>query len=268
MKERIITGFIMIAVIVCIMFFLPILFQPFVGIILGIAIWEWCRTAQILVPARYVFAAVTVALWLAATYSTTLFTVLLYLTTIHYLYALFLIIRFERQGTPISKRDLLVSGPIVLATLASTLIYIFHQSEGISQTDDALSLTFIIMIIAAADTGAYFVGRAIGKHKLAPKTSPKKTREGLLGGLLAVIAVVIVGRFMVEGWELSVTQLILMALIAAVFSVIGDLFISIIKRQNHIKDTSQILPGHGGILDRIDGLLAGVSVFYLLYQVL
>lgn len=269
MKERIITALIMIAVVVGIVFFLPILFAPLVAIVLGIATWEWCRTCQIRRVNGYGVAIATVALWILASLYPNVLTVLLVLSAVHYLYAIRLIVAYEKdQNHRIHRHHLRWYGPILLASLASCLIYIFNQSQGIDQLEDAMTLTFIIMVVAAADTGAYFFGRFFGKHKLAPHVSPKKTIEGLFGGLLTVTAVVAIFGFMVSGWALNFWQLWLISIITALFSVIGDLFISTIKRQNNIKDTSQILPGHGGILDRIDGLLAGVPTFYLLQQVI
>ncbi len=267
MKERIITALIMIAVMVGIVFFLPILFTPVVTAILLISIWEWCRIGKIKAKWAYITATTTLVLWGLAIYSSNVLTALLCLVVLHYVYAVRLIVNYERiVNYRIPIQYLRGVGPILLSTLAATLIYIFTQSQGVEQTADAMTLTFIIMVIAAADSGAYFAGRALGKHKLCPRVSPKKTIEGLVGGLLTVTVVVATCDFMVAGWYLSFFQLWFISIIAALASVIGDLFISIIKRQNNIKDASQILPGHGGILDRIDGLLAGIPVFYLLQQ--
>lgn len=269
MKERIITALIMIAIVVGIVFFLPFLFTPLIAVVLGISTWEWCRISHIRRPTSYFVAAATIILWVAAALSPTLLTVLLILSVIHYIYAIRLIFHYEKvQSYRINRHYLMVCGPVVLAALAASLVYIFNYSAEQTSIDDALSLTFIIMVIAAADSGAYFVGRFLGKHKLCPRVSPKKTIEGLIGGLVSVLLVVIFFGFMVEGWFLSFPQLLFISLTTALFSVIGDLFISIIKRQNHIKDASQILPGHGGFLDRIDGLLAGIPVFYLLQQLI
>lgn len=270
MQERIITALIMIAVVVGIVFFIPILFSPLVAIILGISIWEWCRISQIRRPTAYWIAAATIALWVAATFYPIVLTILLILSALHYCYAVRLIIQYETiQNFRINRHYLMLCGTVILPTLAATLVYIFNQNGGNGYSiEDANSLVFIIMVIAAADSGAYFVGRFFGKHQLAARVSPKKTIEGLVGGLLTVVVVVYGFGFMVEGWYLSPGQLLFISLAAAIFSVIGDLFISIIKRQNQIKDSSQILPGHGGILDRIDGQLAGIPVFYLLQQFL
>lgn len=267
MQERIITALILFAIIVGIVFFIPTLFVPLVAIVLGIATWEWCRISTIRRPHSYLVAIATIALWISACFYPAIFTTLLVLSALHYIYTLTLIYQYEKVSNyRINQQYLMVIGPVLLSALAASLVYIFHTTPDTPTTEDAMSLIFILMIIAAADSGAYFVGRFFGKHKLVPRVSPKKTIEGLIGGMVSVIIIVLLFDFMVEGWYLSTIQLTVIALITAAFSVVGDLFISIIKRQNNIKDASQILPGHGGILDRIDGLLAGIPTFYLLHQ--
>jgi phosphatidate cytidylyltransferase len=121
----------------------------------------------------------------------------------------------------------------------------------------------LLVIIWAADVGAYFAGRRLGRHKLAPNISPGKTREGLLGGLLLALLVAqllayYTGSFAVPSWPLA-----LIAGITVLVSAGGDLFISIHKRTTGCKDSGQIFPGHGGVLDRFDSLLAGAPFFAL-----
>ena len=124
-------------------------------------------------------------------------------------------------------------------------------------------LLVAILIVWAADTGAYFVGRKLGKHKLSPQISPNKTVEGLFGGLVAGVAVAVAfAPFAGAG----LAQLPLVALVAAIavgFSVVGDLFESLLKRHVGAKDSGDLIPGHGGILDRIDGVLAALPAFAL-----
>lgn len=269
MQERIITALIMIAVVIGVVFFIPVLFTPLVAVILGISIWEWCRIAQIRRINSYLVAAATIILWILATNFPVVLNILLVLSVLHYIYAVYLINQFGKiDNYRIHRSYLRVSGPIILSGLAAALVYIFNYTYAIPDSEEAMSLLFIILVIAAADSGAYFVGRFFGKHKLAARVSPKKTIEGLIGGLLTVVIFTALFQSMVEGWYLSFPKLLFITLAAALASVVGDLFISVVKRQNNIKDTSQILPGHGGILDRIDGQLAGIPVFYLLQQFL
>ncbi len=124
-------------------------------------------------------------------------------------------------------------------------------------------LLVALAIVWAADSGAYFAGRAFGKRKLAPRISPNKTLEGLAGGLLAAIAVALAGAALM-GTEGSMLPLVaLVALLAVLFSVVGDLFESLLKRHVGAKDSGNLIPGHGGLLDRLDSVLAALPVFAL-----
>ena len=122
-------------------------------------------------------------------------------------------------------------------------------------------LLLALAIVFAADTGAYFAGRGFGRVKLAPLVSPGKTWEGVCGGvLLAVLVAAIGGRFL----GIPVTAMTLSAALgAAGFSVVGDLTESMLKRHAGVKDSGSLLPGHGGVLDRVDSLCAGVPVLLL-----
>ncbi|WKY93694.1 phosphatidate cytidylyltransferase [Vibrio metoecus] len=124
---------------------------------------------------------------------------------------------------------------------------------------------FVCFLVWAADSGAYFVGKSLGKHKMAPAVSPNKTIEGLVGG---VVTAMLVGYWVAEGFGLqfsSMPAMLLIILLTVVISVLGDLVESMFKRVSGIKDSSNIIPGHGGILDRIDSLTAAFPVFTLLY---
>ncbi len=129
-------------------------------------------------------------------------------------------------------------------------------------------LLVFFFIIWSADTGAYLAGRSLGKHKLAPRISPGKTIEGLIGGLAgALVIAAVVGTLV---WELPAAKLIFWlfaVVLIALFSVAGDLFESIYKRRAGVKDSGKLLPGHGGVLDRIDSTCAAIPPYILvLYQ--
>ncbi|MBE0489588.1 MAG: phosphatidate cytidylyltransferase [Halomonas sp.] len=128
----------------------------------------------------------------------------------------------------------------------------------------AVWLLFVLLLVWCADIGAYFAGRAFGRRKLAPRVSPGKSWEGVAGGLAAtaVLAVVFAAW---QGLGLGGGLALLLAtLMVTLVSVLGDLLESMLKRYRGIKDSSQLLPGHGGVLDRIDSLTAALPLFALL----
>lgn len=131
------------------------------------------------------------------------------------------------------------------------------------QTHGALWLLFLLLLIWSADTGAYFAGRAIGRHKLAPMISPNKTWEGLIGALILQLIVLGLACY---SWNMSTKQwlgFVILTVVILAVSVLGDLAESLIKRILDRKDSGRLLPGHGGLLDRVDSLLPASVFFYL-----
>ena len=128
---------------------------------------------------------------------------------------------------------------------------------------NGLLLLAIFIFIWVNDTGAYLVGSRWGKRRLAPNISPKKSVEGSIGGLLLVLLSAVVLRLLLFP-ELSWLSILLIAAVVAIFGTMGDLFESSLKRQAGVKDSGKLIPGHGGILDRIDSLLLAVPAVYLL----
>lgn len=140
---------------------------------------------------------------------------------------------------------------------------VIHASE----PDGHQWLLVALFLVWAADTGAYFSGRKFGgrifSRKLAPRISPNKTIEGLLGGLALALVVAIAGALMIGVDAGQLPAIAAVALLAALFSVVGDLFESLLKRHVGAKDSGDLIPGHGGVLDRLDGVLAALPVFAL-----
>jgi phosphatidate cytidylyltransferase len=131
--------------------------------------------------------------------------------------------------------------------------------------DHAQLTTFTVLIaVFAADTAAYFVGRLVGRHKLAPVLSPGKTWEGFVAGSLAAIFVSFVALYENRDHFLTIWQAIVLGVVIALSEAIGDLFESALKRDLQVKDTGRLLAGHGGVLDRIDSLLFAVPAAYYL----
>ena len=131
----------------------------------------------------------------------------------------------------------------------------------------------MVVMVAAADIGAYFVGKRIGKNRLAPSLSPNKTWEGVLGGFAACLLVGILLIWLLHSYLITLSNgqiliLVLLSLVVTLFDVIGDLLESMLKRNRDLKDSGKILPGHGGILDRVDGLLAVTPIFVLTFLII
>lgn len=152
-----------------------------------------------------------------------------------------------------------------LATLGAWSALVLIHGDGVLGHRWLLAA---LAIVWAADSGAYFAGRRYGRRKLSPKISPNKTVEGLVGGLVAGL---VVG--LAAGWYagIAAAQLPALALVtftAVMFSVVGDLFESLLKRHVGAKDSGVLIPGHGGLLDRLDGVLAALPVFLVGKEVL
>jgi phosphatidate cytidylyltransferase len=120
----------------------------------------------------------------------------------------------------------------------------------------------VVLTVFAADTFAYFTGRYIGRHSLAPRLSPKKTWEGLVGGTIAGVFVSFIALYDKRHEYLSVWQAIVLGFVVVIAAVLGDLFESAIKRDLEVKDTGRLLGGHGGVLDRVDALLFAAPAAY------
>jgi phosphatidate cytidylyltransferase len=129
-------------------------------------------------------------------------------------------------------------------------------------------LLYLLTLVWVADIGAYFSGRRFGKHKLAPAISPGKTWEGVAGGSMLNLLWISIVFQISNGWGIEWWQFILIGLATSLVSIIGDLYESILKREAAVKDSGKLLPGHGGMLDRIDSVIAATPMFVIgLYAV-
>ncbi|MFT4607730.1 MAG: phosphatidate cytidylyltransferase [Chitinophagales bacterium] len=122
-------------------------------------------------------------------------------------------------------------------------------------------LLYTLTLIWIADIGAYFAGKRFGRNKLAPGISPGKTREGVIGGIVCNLVWMSIVFWLSGGWGIVFWQFICIGLFASAISVVGDLYESILKREAGVKDSGTLLPGHGGVLDRVDGVIAATPVF-------
>ncbi len=147
---------------------------------------------------------------------------------------------------------------IVYAPLLLTFIVLIRHSSD----DGASWIFFLLFLVFCEDIGAYYAGKRYGKHKLLPSVSPGKTIEGALGGLAASITIGFIFKFLFLP-HLPSGQCLIFFLCIGIVAPLGDLFESIFKRVGDIKDSGKILPGHGGILDRIDALIFAAPVMFI-----
>ena len=263
LKTRILTALLLLIVFLCALLYLPAPAWALVcAALAGIGAWEWGQFARLASRgARAAFAAVCVALALLATFEPLSVWIpngpehgafVVALLTANLLLWLVCIPLILRRRAPLPQGVTLAVGIIVLVPTAIALV-------GLRTVDWKLLLS-CMAIAWVADTAAFFAGRRFGKVKLAPAVSPGKTREGALGALLAVVLYgLLVAAAFQERLELTtVGWLLLVALLVVLtaFSILGDLLESWFKRQVGLKDSGTLLPGHGGLLDRIDSLTA------------
>ncbi|MBK5255810.1 MAG: phosphatidate cytidylyltransferase [Vicinamibacteria bacterium] len=205
---------------------------------------------------------------------------------------------FEMAGVPDSGRAFPVSGlPIVAGVVAALVAVMRADRHGIKvlagESAGALSglliglgagsfaalsslapseegtarMAFLLAVIVASDVFAYFVGRALGRHKLAPLVSPGKTIEGAIGGLIgAALASAMIGATFFRGQPLGL--LVTMGVLAAIAGIVGDLLESLFKRYVGAKDSGTLFPGHGGALDRMDGFILSAPLLYAIFRAL
>ena len=166
------------------------------------------------------------------------------------------------RGAPFDKM-IVASGVTILGVLYVVLLggHLVALRTGFEPLLSAHLLSFFFLVLMGADTGAYYVGRAVGKHKLAPKISPGKTWEGVAGGMVSALALATAAHF----WffrELPLKWALPLAGVMTILGILGDLTESALKRGAGAKDAAKILPGHGGVLDRLDSLLFNAPLIY------
>jgi phosphatidate cytidylyltransferase len=171
---------------------------------------------------------------------------------------------FHRQDSPVADWSLTVTGGLYLGLCGACLIKLRDVPEGLWWT------MTVLPAIMLADSGAYFVGQAWGQHKLAPMLSPGKTWEGYLAGVITgvVLTALLAALWRVgagDGTMLSAVHGLILGGLIAIVAPLGDLAVSMIKRQVDVKDSSDLIPGHGGALDRVDSIMwaAVIGYYYL-----
>jgi len=260
LRLRVLTGIALGVLLLAGLFLLPAPLTVLAfGAVLALGAWEWARFGGLLsVTARLLYAATLAALWaLAWVFSANLgfLLVLLSLACAWWAIAfLWLTLAPERHRAGLA---LLAGVPVLVPAFVALARLEVGRRAQIHGPEIVLCL---ILLVVAADVGAFFAGRAFGRHKLAPRVSPGKTWEGLAGGLTLVALV-----SWLVAWILGLPAMpsVGFGCAVGVFSVIGDLTESLFKRGAGLKDSGRILPGHGGVLDRIDSVTAAAPLYAL-----
>lgn len=257
LKKRMLTAVILIPIFLLILFTAsPQWFGALTGIVVLLCAWEWSalmgvkKFPQNLFYPFIMLFVLFAAMWLRIPQ-------VMYVGSIWWIFAFFLIILYPKAS------DLWGSGVIIRGLMGGfVLIPCWLALNLIRNADNGTYILLLLFILIwGADTGAYFVGKYIGKHKMAPLISPGKTWEGLFGALVTTIAIVLVALWKIQVPYHTWIGGVAIGVITVLFSIVGDLFESMLKRKAGIKDSSNLLPGHGGILDRIDSLTAAAPIF-------
>ena len=252
LKERVITALIALAVLLLVLFVVPAtIAESVIALLILAGAWEWSgflNAESTITRATYVAviaAMLTFVTWQAAHINGMLFQFALAWWVVALVWIFF-------YPTPIPDALRWVAGALVLVPLYNALIVLYHAGP--------LILLGALLIVWAADTGAFAAGKVFGRVKLAPQISPGKTWEGVLGGLVAVAILSFVVAWLSDA---RVAVLVPFCLAVACASIVGDLTVSMFKRTAGVKDSGALFPGHGGVLDRIDSVAAAAPLFAL-----
>jgi phosphatidate cytidylyltransferase len=255
--QRVVTAAILLVVLLIVFFRLP---QPaaigVLGIFVAVAAWEWSA----FLPLIHFFPRAVYTLFLVGLMAGALWVFpeqiplqpLLWAGLLWWSVAFIWLLRFPTKISPVVGA---VCGVFVIVPAWVALVILLAVPGRGPEY-----VLFVLMIVWAADIGAYFVGRRLGRAKLAPKISPGKTWEGFGGGMVGAIGIALCGSWWFD-W--SPWFLIPLAVSVTAISVVGDLTVSMFKRNAGLKDSGNLFPGHGGVLDRVDSVTAAVPLFAL-----
>jgi phosphatidate cytidylyltransferase len=255
--QRVRTAVVLLASLLVILFVAPeAVAVATATLVVALAAWEWATLARLPgVVGRGVFVALVLG-GSAAAYTSamgaTTFTPILLVGLLWWCLAFVLVIR---AAVPIPRWLAVGVGFFILVPAWTAFAGLIGAPR-----DGSYLLVLGLAIVFSADIGAYFAGHRFGRLKLAPRVSPGKTWEGLGGGLLCAMLTALIGGSLLG---LPARAMMPLGLAVASLSVVGDLTESLLKRSAGVKDSGHILPGHGGILDRIDGVVAGLPLFAL-----
>lgn len=254
LKQRILTAIVALSIVVVVLFALPPLpARIIIAALFLAAAWEW---AGFLFAAQqgwrfiYVlFIALLIAVLFPMMPDAVLVDLVLKASLVWWACALTWLFFFP---TAMPRSVSWICGALVMVPAWLALDFLYRHAADL--------LLFLLLIVWVADIGAYFVGRAFGRVKLAPSISPGKTWEGVIGGLLAVLLLASAGSRVIG---IDTPILLPFCIAVAMLSVVGDLTVSMFKRSAGVKDSGSLFPGHGGVLDRIDSVTAAAPLFAL-----
>lgn len=225
--------------------------------------WEWGAFMSLATPGRLMCMASVLLVSLITAWCRHSETgpgsenLLVGLASVLWLTAVLWIVRFPRDWDATLGRRALAGpvGAIVLSAPVAAVAYL-HQSD-----DGPLLVLVLCFLVWGADTGAYAAGRLLGRRKLAPNVSPGKTVEGAIGGALVALIIAAIAAFVLDYDTSRTLGLMMLGIWVALMSIVGDLSMSMFKRAAGLKDSGKLFPGHGGVLDRLDGLIAAAPWF-------
>ncbi len=272
LKLRVITALILFPLAVSGILFLPDnAFAACVGFIMLLGAFEWAgfaRFPSLAAKLAYVLMIATVlfSLWLINFILPA--EAMNALAAAFWFFALLLVFRYPGSADFWKGRPAVIAiMGIFLLTITWYAVISIHAIPHVSFAQTTISGPYLLlsalMLIWAADTGAYFSGKRFGKNKLAPHISPGKSIEGVIGGLLLALFMAVLFTLWHGGSGHDYLSIMTITIVTVIFSVIGDLMESMFKRQADLKDSGNLLPGHGGILDRIDSITAAAPVFFI-----
>lgn len=255
LKQRILTAIVALSVIAIVLFVVPeSVARIVIAVLFLAAAWEWAgflfAPDRIRQKAVYViFIGLTIGMVFLNLPDARLTLTIFKVAMVWWAIALVWLFLYP---TPIAKPVAWLCGTFVMVPAWLALDFLYRTAPDL--------LLFVLLIVWVADIGAYFVGRGFGRVKLAPQISPGKTWEGVLGGLAAVFLLATAGARFVD---IEVATLVPFCVAIAMLSVVGDLTVSMFKRNAGVKDSGALFPGHGGVLDRIDSVTAAAPLFTL-----
>lgn len=265
MKTRIISGIVMIALVIAVLavglLLSPLVITLFIALLCAVAVYELLCNASAIKDKVCITGACVYAVVMTAVLDVNISKYLkvsslpFCVTAVYFVFAVIMILK-NHKDFKLDKIAVFSAMPIFICYAFNTLLGVINHQNGIYY------LLLLLNFSSVCDMGAYFVGVTMGKHKLCPEISPKKTVEGAVGG---IVSAVIVALILVLCFNRSdkIVATLLLTIPLCIVGMLGDLFASSIKRAVGIKDYGTLIPGHGGVLDRVDSILLIAPILYM-----